>query len=80
MGGDRCPLCLLLADARYVASREQHVSDWINLGRQVVAMVDELAKAHDHLRFGPLSPILPVPVDEPDGPRPMPRPLLYPFG
>jgi len=28
----------------------------------------------------PLSPILPVPVDDPEGPRPEPRPLEYGFG
>jgi hypothetical protein len=43
---DECPLCSLLAEARRIASREQHVSDWINLGRQVVALVDELEEAH----------------------------------
>ena len=43
---DTCPLCLLLANARRIASREQHVSDWIALGRQVVALVDELEEAH----------------------------------
>ena len=75
---DACPLCLLLANGRRIASREQHVSDWIALGRQVVALVDDLAEAHAHTPFGSLGPLLPVPVDEPGGPRPEPRPFPYP--
>ena len=75
---DTCPLCSLLAGARRIASREQHVSDWIALGRQVVALVDELYEAHTHTPFGSLGPLLPVPVDEPGGPRPEPRPFPHP--
>ena len=45
---DECPLCTLLASARRIASREQHVSDWIQLGRQVVALVDDLTEAHEY--------------------------------
>ena len=46
--------------------------------RAVIVLGEELAVARSP--FGPLSPIAPVPIDDPAGERPQPRAFPYPIG
>lgn len=48
------------------------------IARHMTALADELDALDSP--FGPLSPILPVPVDDPDALRPEPRRFEYPMG
>jgi len=56
----------------------QYVRTCRIIAKHLTALADELAALDSP--FGPLSPILPVPVDNPGGPRPQPRRFQYHMG